>query len=183
VASLQKALKCPAAVKIGAGPCGVLAGFAACSTFSATIPGGDGRWMGRGYAVEHGKQTDQFTLLRLLKVPAAEVGPGQLPIKIAIADIPKDQDAAHNQAERAIRAFERQDVPNRGNTAVEYVKARSSWTGAAATRTKGGQVYVITAGGAFICQGSRQQLFMIDRDKLGTATGDGLYAELWATSW
>jgi hypothetical protein len=188
VASLQKALKCPAATRIGAGPCGVLAGFATCTPFSATIPGGDGRWMGRGYVVEHGKQsdkfkTDQYTLLRLIKVPAAEVGPGQLPIKIAIADIPKDQDTAFNQAERAIRAFERQDVPKRVSPAVDYVKSRSSWTDAGATRTKGGHVYVITDGGAFVCQGSKQQLFLIDRDKLGAAAGDGLYAELWAISW
>jgi hypothetical protein len=181
VAELQKALKCGGADKTG--PCSVLAAFAApCTAWSASVPSGDGRWIGRGYLVQQGKATDQITLLRARRVPLTEVGPGQLPVKIALAELPKDDPAADTAA-KAIRAFERADVPGKGNAGVEYVKQRTDWSEAFATKTTGGQVYALAHGGTFVCQGPKQQLLVVQRAGSRTDKGDGIYAELWATAW
>jgi hypothetical protein len=181
VAELQKALKCAGADKTG--PCSVLATIAApCTAWSASVPSGDGRWMGRGYLVQQGKATEQITLLRARRVPLTEVGPGQLPVKIAVAELPKD-DAAADPAAKAIRAFERSDVPGKGNAGVEYVKQRTDWSEAFATKTTGGQVYALAHGGTFVCQGPKQQLLVVQRAGSRTDKGDGLYAELWGTTW
>jgi hypothetical protein len=181
VAELQKALKCGGADKTG--PCSVLAAFAApCTAWSASVPSGDGRWMGRGYLVQEGKTTDQITLLRARRVPLTEVGPGQLPVKIAVAELPKDDPAA-DPAAKAIRAFERSDVPGKGNAGVEHVKQRTDWAEAFATKTTGGQVYALAHGGTFVCQGPKQQLLVVQRAGSRTDKGDGIYAELWGTAW
>lgn len=181
VAELQKALKCGGAEKTG--PCSVLAAIAApCAAWSASPPSGDGRWMGRGYLVQQGKATEQITLLRARRVPLTEVGPGQLPVKIAVAELPKD-DAAADPAAKAIRAFERSDVPGKGNAGVEYVKQRTDWSEAFATKTTGGQVYALAHGGTFVCQGPKQQLLVVQRAGSRTDKGDGIYAELWGTTW
>jgi hypothetical protein len=181
VAELQKALKCGGADKTG--PCSVLAAFAApCAPWSAAVPSGDGRWMGRGYLVQGGKASDQVTLLRARRVPLTEVGPGQLPVKIAVAEIPKD-DPSVEQAQKAIRAFERADVPAKNNAGVEYVKGRTDWVEAFATKTTGGQVYALAQGGTFVCQGPKQQLLLVQRAGSRTDKADGIYAELWAATW
>lgn len=181
VAELQKALKCGGADKTG--PCSVLAAVAApCAAWSAAVPSGDGRWMGRGYLVQAGKATDQITLLRARRVPLTEVGPGQLPVKIAVAEIPKDDPSAE-QAQKAIRAFERADVPAKNNSGVEYVKQRADWVEAFATKTVGGQVYALAQGGTFVCQGPKQQLLLVQRAGSRTDKADGIYAELWAATW
>jgi hypothetical protein len=181
VAALQKALKCPADPKTG--PCRVLAAFATCKEWNAVSPSGDGRWLGRGYGVEGAKTSEQFTIVRSKRVPSAEVARGQLPVKIAITDVPKEEAAAFDQAERAIRAYERSDVPPRSNPTIEYIKKRADWPEEHASRTKGGQVFVNQGGGAFACQGAKQQLLVIQRSSSAGDGGDGLYAELWATTW
>ena len=181
VAALQKTLKCPAEPK--SGPCKVLAAFAACKEWNAISPSGDARYLGRAYLVEGAKTTEQIAVVRSKRVPSQEVAPGQLAVKIAIADVPKEEGAAFDQAERAIRAFERNDVPPRSNPTLEYIKKRSEWPDAHAARTVSGQVLVNTGGGAYICQGARQQLVVVQRSGRVGADGDGLFAELWATTW
>jgi hypothetical protein len=181
LAALQKALKCPAEPK--SGPCKVLVSFAACKPWNAVSPSGDARYLGRAYIVEGAKTTEQITVVRSKRVPSSEVASGQLPVKIAIADIPKEEGAAFDQAERAIRAFERSDVPPRSNPTLEYIKKRADWPEAHAAKTVSGQVLVNTGGGAYICQGPRQQLVVVQKSGAAGAGGDGLFAELWATTW
>jgi hypothetical protein len=181
VASLQKALKCGG--ETGSGACGVLAKMASCAAWNPVVPSGDGRWLGRGWLVEGAKTTDQVTLVRARRVPTAEVGPGQIGVRIAIADLPKHEGAAFEQADRAIRAYERADVPRHGNPTVDYVKQRTDWPEAAALRTSGSQVYALVPGGAYLCQGPGRSLLVAQRAESARAGGDGLYAELWPTSW
>jgi hypothetical protein len=180
VAALQKALKC--ANDAGAGPCGVLAGFGGCKAWNPVVPSGDGRWIGRGHLVSDGKTTEQLTLLRSRRVPTAEVGGGQLPVKIGLAELPKTDKTMFDQGERALRAYERQDVPPKNNAALDHIKQLSDWADSSALRTKGGQVMFLADGDGFICQGAKQQLLMVKRLK-GGGPGDGLYAQLWATTW
>ena len=181
VAALQKTLKCGGESKSGA--CGVLAKMTRCQTWSAAVPSGDGRWLGRGWVIEGSKTEEQLTLLRARRAPQSDVGPGQLGVKIAVTDLPKQEGAAHDQADRAIRALERSDVPPRGSEAIEYAKQRTAWPEAFAMRTAGGQVYALTQNGTYVCQGAKQTLLLVQRGSGGAASGDGLYAEVWPTSW
>ncbi len=179
VAAQQRALKCGGDTKSGA--CGVVARMASCTPWNAIVPSGDGRWLGRGWLVEGAKTTEQVTLVRARRVPTSEVGAGQLGVRIAVAELPKQEGAAFEQAERAIRAYERADVPPHGSPTLDYVKQRSEWAESAALRTAGGQVYALSAHGTYVCQGPNRALLVVQR---GASTGgDGLYAELWPTSW
>jgi hypothetical protein len=181
VAQIQKALKCGGDARSGV--CGVLAKMASCKAWDPIVPSGDGRWLGRGWVVEGAKTTDQVTMLRARRVPTSEVGPGQLGVRIAIADLPKQEGAAFEQADRALRALERADVPPKSSPTLEYVKQRTQWSEAAALRTAGGQVYALTSGGAYLCQSPGRAVLVAQRDPAHGASGDGLYAELWPTSW
>jgi hypothetical protein len=181
LAAQQKALKCATDAKSGL--CGVLARMGSCSAWNPVVPSGDGRWLGRGWLVEGAKTTDQFTLVRARRVPTGEVGPGQIGVRISITDLPKQEGAAWEQADRAIRAYERADVPQHGNPTIDYVKQRKDWPETFAMRTTGGQVYALTPGGAYLCQGPNRALLVVQRAATGGASGDGLYAELWPTSW
>jgi hypothetical protein len=182
VAALQKTLKCAQDAK--SGPCAVLASFKACKEWNPVVPSGDGRWMGRGSVVEGGKTTNEITLLRSKRVPTTEAGVGQLPARIAVTAIPATEKVAVEQAERAIRQFERHDVVPKSNAGLEFVKNLDSWPDAPARRTVGGQVLVVSPDGdTFVCQGPKQQLVVVRKAKGGSATGDGTYAEVWATTW
>jgi hypothetical protein len=182
LAATQKALKCLPDAK--SGPCAVLASFATCSPWSAVVPSGDGRWIGHGYVVEGGNKTiEEITILRSKRVPTNEIGPGQLPVRIGITDIAKEEGQAHDQADKLIRALARGDVAARSNAALEHVKKRETWPEGFAMKTRGGQVYVASQGGGFICQGPKQQLLLAQRAATRGSPGDGLYAELWPVTW
>lgn len=180
VRAVEKALECSDGKP---GPCAVLAAYAACKPWDGSTPSGDGRWLGAGFQVDKGKVTEQITLLRSRRVPAAEVGPGQVPARIGFAKLEPDH-PARTAAEKAILALSRHDVPGAKNQAIEYVTALDRWEGEAyATRTDKGSVFALHKGGAFICTGAKQQLVMVLRADTRGAEGDGLYAELWPTTW
>ncbi|MRG96843.1 hypothetical protein [Polyangium spumosum] len=180
-AALKKTLKCAADAK--SGPCAVVNAFGSCKPWNAVVPSGDGRWIGRGVRVEGGKTTEEVTILRARRVPANEVGPGQLPAKVGIADITKEDGAAFTQADRLIRTLERSDVPPRSNATLAYLKKRETWPEGFSMKTVGGQVYVASEGGAFVCQGPKQELYLVRRAATRGGSGDGLYATLFAVSW
>lgn len=181
VAELQAALKCAGNPKLA--PCAVLAKVATCTPWSASPPSGEGRWIGRASVVAEGKTTDTVAVLRLKSVPTVEVGPGQMNVKIALAEIPKEESAALGQADKIIRAFERGDVPPRQSPTLEYLKGRTDWPDAPAVRTKGGHVQAIAQGGTYLCEGPKRQLLAVQRAATRRGSGDGMYAELWATTW
>ncbi len=181
IKGLQKQLTCPTDAK--SGPCSVLAAFGTCNQWNASTPSGDGRWIGKGYRVEGGKTSDEFVVFRARRVPQNEVGPGQLTLKIGIANITKSDGAAFEQADKAIRQFARHDVPPRGNAAVEFLNRKDTWPEGFVNRTAGGQVYVVLEGGAFVCQGTHQQLIVVHRASTRGGKADGLYAEVWPSSW
>jgi hypothetical protein len=181
VASLQKAMKC--AFDARSGPCGILTQFTSCSPWNAAVPSGDGRWIGHGYVVASGKTTQQITLVRSRRVPSNEVGPGQVPARISVAEIPKEERSAFSQADRAIRAYMRSDQPSKGNATLEYIKQKTDWPEFFATQTTGGQVYVISQAGGYLCQGAKKQLLLVQRAATRGSNSDGVYAELWATMW
>lgn len=181
VASLQKALKCATDAK--SGPCGVLAKYTTCTAWNAVSPSGDSRYVGRGTVVEGAKSTESVVVVRARRVPLNEVGPGQLPVKIGVGEITKEDGSAFDQAGQTIRSYERSDAPGKSNATVEYLKKRTQWTEAFANKTAGGQVYGIMRAGTFLCQGARQSVLMVQKAGSRTSSADGLYAELWPASW
>ncbi|MDC0749136.1 hypothetical protein [Polyangium mundeleinium] len=181
IAALKKALTCAADAK--SGPCAVVNAFGSCKPWNPVVPSGDGRWIGRGYRVEGGKTSDEFTIVRSRRVPSNEVGPGQLPAKVGISDIAKQEGSAFSQADRLIRTLERSDVPPRSNMALDYLKKRASWPEGFTMKTVGGQVYVASEGGTFVCQGPKQELYLVQRAATRGKPGDGLYATAYPVSW
>lgn len=181
VASVQKAMKCATDAKSGA--CGVLAKYSTCTAWNAVSPSGDGRYVGRGTTIEGAKSTEGVIVLRSRRVPMNEVGPGQIPVKIGIGELTKEDGNAFDQAAQTIRSFERSDAPAKSNATVEYLKKRTEWTEAFANKTVGGQVYAIMRAGTFLCQGARQSVLMVQKAGSRSSSADGIYAELWPASW
>jgi hypothetical protein len=181
IPALQKALACAANAK--SGPCAVLGAMTSCKPWSAEAPSGDGRWLGRGFEVDGKKTTEQVTVLRLRRVPTSEVGPGQLPARVGLGVIDKDEGSAFTEADKAIRALERSDVPHKGNAALAHLKAMTQWSEAFVTRTVGGHVYGLAHGGLHVCEGPKRELLVVRRASTRTGAGDGVYATLWATTW
>lgn len=181
IAGLQKALGCGGAAK--SGPCAVLAAMSTCKPWSAEAPSGDGRWIGRGVEIDGKKTTEQFTVLRLRRVSLSEVGAGQLPGRVGLGTIEKEEGSAYSEADRAIRAFERGDVPPKSSPAIARLKEMSQWSEAFVTRTTGGHVYGISQGGLYVCEGSKHELLVVRRASTRAGAGDGLYATVWAATW
>lgn len=181
VAAIKKGLKCASDAK--SGPCFVVNAFASCTSWDPIVPSGDGRWIGTGHRVEDGKTVETPTILRARRVPANEVATGQIPVKIGLAEIGKEEGSAYSQAEKVIRALARADVPAKSNPALEYLKRLEQWPEGYAVKTTGGQVFVAAHGGTFVCQGPKRQLYVVQRAATRGAGGDGLYAELWAATW
>ncbi|AKT36608.1 uncharacterized protein CMC5_007280 [Chondromyces crocatus] len=181
ISDLQAALRCAPGAK--SGPCRVLAKMASCATWNASVPSGDGRWLGRASVVEADKTSEVFVGLRLRSVPLSDVGPGQLPIRLALVELPKSEEAAYGNAERAIRAYERGDIPPRASPTLDYLKRREEWPDAPVVRTQGGQILAIHQGGAYFCEGPKRTVLAVQLPDTGRSSGTGTYAELWATTW
>jgi hypothetical protein len=183
--TLEKGLKCSAAAAAKPGPCKVLLAMEHCAEWKAVAPSGDGRWIGHGFEVKGAAMTDVVTLLRSRKVGENEVKNWQLPIKISFSTVPKDAGPAFAQSDRAINAYERHDVPPARNATVDFVKQKTDWTGESpAARTMGEMVETMGDRPAYICQGPGQQIEMVQQASADIGLkSDGLYAELWATSW
>jgi hypothetical protein len=180
VAGLQKALKCGA---VGHGPCEVLEQFEGCIDWSPVTQSGDGRWLGKSTVVKKGSFVDEVALLRTKRVPLSEVGPGQLPAKIGLTDIPDDRVTEKRQAEKAIRAYDRGDVPRPSNQVIDYIKKRNDWPEAFAMKAEDHQVYVAVDAGMYLCQKDNQRLLAIKLSNNREHRGDGVYAMLHPVSW
>ena len=67
--------------------------------------------------------------------------------------------------------------------ALDYLKKRESWPEGFTMKTVGAQVYVASEGGAFVCQGPKQELYLVQRAATRGGPGDGLYATVYPVSW
>lgn len=185
VAALEKALSCSADGKVEGktGACRVLAAMRGCAPWQLTIPSGDGRFLGRLATVEGGKERQGFAVLRAARVNVSEIGPGQLLAKLVLVELQKTEGEAHQQADRALRAFERGDVPPKGSPAIAFADRLTTPPDVFLTRTEKGHVYGLSQGGLFVCQGDKQRLWLVRRAATRAGQGEGVYAELFPTSW
>jgi hypothetical protein len=181
VAALRAALKCGA--KAAAGPCEVLEDFKECGAMNPVTQSGEGRWLGKGYLVKNGAFIEEYTLLRSKAVPASQVGAGSLPARLAIDSIPDERGGEKTNAEKAINAFERGDVPLPTNTAIRYVKERAEWSEAPVMAAEDNQLYVASGSGAYLCSRTKQRVLLVRRSSTRSQAADGVYAVLWPVSW
>lgn len=185
VAALEKALSCGADGKLEGktGACRVLAAMRTCTPWQLSIPSGDGRFLGRVATVEAGKERQGFGVLRAARVNVSEIGPGQLLAKLVLVELQKTDGEAYQQADRALRAFERGDVAPKGSPALAFADRLTTPADVFLTRTEKGHVYGISQGGLFVCQGDKQRLWLVRRAATRAGQGEGVYAELFPTSW
>ncbi len=176
---LKKALKCAAGAKTG--PCKVLEAVASCGPWDAAPPSGDGRWLGRSWEVRDGKHAERYVLVRSRAVPQSEV-PGGLTAKIAVEIVPEDLPSLLG-VKKAIAAYERHDVPQKGNAGVAWAKEKKDFSEDIAFATAKKHVVVQSTDPAFLCLGATQTLYLVRPKGTGKNLGDGLYAELWAINW
>jgi hypothetical protein len=185
IATLESGLKCaPGLAPKVAGPCAVLVAMEKCRDWGAAAPSGDGRWIGHGWQASGTAAVNQVTILRSHTIAQADVKPWQLPVKISIGAIGEDAGPAFAQAEVAIRAYARHAALPPKNAAIELLKQKSDWTGAAAAaKTMGSMVETFSDHPAYICQGLDQQIELVQQASTDIGLkSDGLYAELWPAS-
>ncbi|MEM1034168.1 MAG: hypothetical protein AAF928_08185 [Myxococcota bacterium] len=180
VGARKKELKCsPEATE---GPCGVLAAFDDCTAWTGQTSGGDGRWIGIGYDRYEGEMKEEVTLVRALRVPLDEVGPGQIGAKLSLSRIPETKPDLVREGKRAAQALFRGDVPKPQNPALQYVNARKDWSAQFATTAEKHQV--VSADGSYFCNRADQRLLVFRPSAAsGGQPGDGLYAVLRPTKW
>lgn len=164
------------------GLCRVLALAGTCKPWSGLAQSGEGRYLGRAYTVEGPKREERLVIVRTRTVPLVDVGPGELNAKLAISLVEKSDPQLGN-ADRAIKAYERFDVPPKANPAVAWVKAYASFEDLPAMRTTTGKVLVLDDSHAMLCEGDNQRLFLVHPAGPTGKKGDGVYAELWPVSW
>jgi hypothetical protein len=185
IATLEAGLKCtPGTAPKAAGPCKVLFAMEKCDDWMAVVPSGDGRWMGHGWQATGAATVNQVTILRSHTVPAADVKPWQLPVKISIAAIGKDAGPAFTQAETAIGAYSHHGAAPPKNAAVEFVKKKADWAEeAAAAKTMGSMIETFSDRPTYLCQGPDHQIELVQQASADIGLkSDGLYAELWPVS-
>jgi hypothetical protein len=184
VAALQKLLHC--APDATSGPCKVLVAMGACAPWNAVSPSGEGRYIGRGWVVQGTATEEHVTILRARTLTASETANGQLPVKISLGEVPSDAGPAYAQAGRAVNAYERHDVPPAKNATVAFLKEKADWpSDSRAMKTTGKMVKTFSDRSAFLCQGAGQDLLMVQLAHAGPAgkIADGLYADLWPSTW
>ena len=161
--------------------CRVLAEFAQAARWSAQTPSGEGRWFGRAYTVEKGAEKSDLMILLAKNVPTSQIGPGDLPIRIAMGSLPED--ASHEGA-KLVASLSRSNNVSKTSKAVAYVRSFSSQNERGAVTTAGSSVRLISEDAVYVRQGAGQKLLVVRASSGPSASpGDGTYAELWATTW
>jgi hypothetical protein len=179
VAPLQKALKCAAGAK--SGPCKILEAIGSCGAWEGVSPAGEAKYLGRSWDLKDGKPTEGYAVLRSRNVPLAEAM-GGIPARIGIEKVPDDLPSMLG-IKKAVQAFERHDVTQKGNAGLAWVKDKKDFSESPAFATTKKGVLVQSDDVAYVCKGSAQELFYARPKAASGGKGDGLYAELWPVTW
>lgn len=181
VAAQEKALGCPRAHKDA---CRILAEFASAGTWQAQMPSGEGAWVGRAVVVSGKLDSVESLVLGARRVPTSEVGPGDLPLKVALGPMPGDQSAA---TDKLVSALARGDTAPKSNAALAYAKSWRPASARAATKTTGSSLRLVSDASVYLRQTSAQKVLVVQIGAAApgkvVAAGDASYAELWPVSW
>jgi hypothetical protein len=181
VKSLERQLHCPGGRHANA--CRILRAFDHATQGIGQAPSGQGRFVGNEFRVDHGVEKRDIVMLLAANAPAASVGPTDIPLRVAMAPLPKDK---RRDAGKLARALAHGDTPPSSNKALAYAKTWTSENGRIAMATAGHSVELIAEEATYIRQAGQRVLVIKMKPALpGVATppGDGTYAELWAVTW
>ena len=163
--------------------CRILREFGQATKGIGQVPSGQGRWMGKTFRVEKGREKVELEVLAASNVSAASVGPTDLPLRIAMAPLPKDK---RRDGTKLARALAHGDTVSRANKALPFVKEWTSDNGRIAMATDGPSVRLIAEEATYIRQAGQKVLVIKMKAAVPGVVpppGDGAYAELWAVTW
>jgi hypothetical protein len=176
--SYLKDLKCDK--KATTDSCRILLEFAEGKRATFNMPSGEGRWVGNAYIREKGVEKKQITMFWAKRVPTAQVGPGDLPLKMGTGALSDDL-LEHGM--KMVRSLAQGDTPSKRNQARPVVEAFVPSTQRAAVNTQGASVRLISEETVYLRQSGRKLLMFAPNLSQSAATGDGTYAEFWVSTW
>jgi hypothetical protein len=179
VDALAKGIGCPNAK--GAHACRILSEFAQAARWSGETPSGEGRWFGNAYTLSKGGEKTEPVILLAKRAPTSQIGPADLPIRVAIGSLPE---STWHDAAKLIRALQSSSNVSWHNPSVKYVREFSSTTDRGVVRSAGASVRLISDESTYLRQGTGRKVLMVRMAaSAAAAPGEGTYAELWATTW
>ena len=165
--------------------CAVVTEFADAGRFTGKSPAGESRWFGRAYRVEHRKETAEYLVLVARVAPTAQVCNGCLPLMISTSPLPIERWREGKSLFSKLSGSRHR--ANRKNLAMRFVDAYQPKDEWGAIGTQGASVQLVVGVGedvAYLRQPSLKRLLLVRPARsLEAEAGDGLYAELWQTSW
>ena len=163
--------------------CRVLHDFGEATRGLGQLASGQGRWLGRGYRVEHGREVSDLFVLSAAGVPPASVGPTDLPLRIALGNLPRE---ARRDGEKLAKALVHSEQVANTNKALPLVKGWVSDNGRIAMPTDGPSVRLISEDATYVRQAGQKVIVVrlkAPAPGVPPSPGDGTYAELWPVTW
>jgi hypothetical protein len=179
VEALMQRLGCSAGK--GKHACPILSDFAQAGRWTGETPSGEGRWFGNAYTLVKGSEKKEPVILLAKRAPTSQVGPSDLPVRVAIGSLPE---TTWHDAAKLITALSSSSNVSWHNPSVNYVGEFSSTTAPGGVATAGPSARLISEENVYLRQGAGRRVLMV-RTATGPSAvpGDGTYAELWATTW
>jgi hypothetical protein len=178
LAAFVKDLKC--GDKATTESCRLLTEFRDAKTWNFKLPAGEGRWVGNAILREKGAEKKQLMILWAKRMPTAQVGAGDLPLKVGTGTL---QQELLDHGFKMVRALSQGDQPSKRNQARPVIEAFVPGTQRGAVATQGPSVRLISEEPVYIRQQGRKVLLFSPNLSQGAKTGDGTYAELWLSNW
>jgi hypothetical protein len=176
--SYFKDLKC--GKKATTESCRILQEFSTAKKWSFNLPSGEGRWVGNALVREKGVEKKQLLILWAKRMPTAQVGPQDLPLKVGTGTLESD---VLEQGFKMIRSLSQGDSPSKRNQARPIVEAFVPQVTRGAVATAGVSVRLISEESVYIRQEGRKVLMFSPNLSQSASAGDGTYAEFWSSTW
>ncbi|MGC4063675.1 MAG: hypothetical protein QM784_03335 [Polyangiaceae bacterium] len=176
--SSLKDLKC--GDKATTDSCRILTEFRDAKSWNFNLPSGEGRWVGNAFVREKGSEKKQLLILWAKRMPTAQVGPGDLPLKVGTGTLPSE---LLEHGFKMVRTLSQGDQPSKRNQARPVIESFVPGTQRGAVATQGASVRLISEEAVYIRQQGRKVLFFSPNLSQGASSGDGTYAEFWLSNW
>lgn len=160
--------------------CRLLGEFAEAKRWSFNTPSGEGRWVGNAFVREKGAEKKQLMILWAKRVPTAQVGPGDLALKVGTGTL---NDDLVEHGFKMVRSLSQGDQPSKRNQARPVIEAFVPSTQRGAVATAGASVRLIAEETVYLRQQGRKVLMFAPNLTQSASAGDGTYAEFWVSSW
>jgi hypothetical protein len=136
--------------------------------------------VGNAIVREKGAEKKQLMVLWAKRMPTAQVGPQDLPLKVGTGSLPDD---VQEHGFKMVRALSQGDSPSKRNQAKPLVEAFIPTTTRGAVATAGASVRLISEESVYLRQEGRKVLLFAPNLSQSATAGDGTYAEFWSSTW